>query len=438
MSADTIQQAIADSGVIDAHHHMLTHMQRRSRDVGLWSWLQSSYFAQLVTPCGLSLSLFDEKDEKALATLMDRTRATTHYQIARRGLLAAYGCDLNDRDWRKLDESIQRATNKDDWSHDFLKREMNLVDGVLDKHVGGTLVDAMTCGEHDWYRYITQMRPTRHVSGKTRLRDIDARITHASAKIDSFLYGHQTCTHDELSAFFGVPGELNELDEYLAYVDEAFKHMGADPHIVALKTAIGDVRRLMFEPVSKQRAAKVFIERTPQTVRDFEDFMMHRLCDLAAEHNLVFQFHTGMGPNGTGGYIADPDANVALLTGLILKHPDTQFDLMHGGYPHWREAAMLAARFSNVSLNLSWCSIISAGDLHHLLDSWIDQVPAHKIFWGSDCVYAEEVLGAFLLSRDVLVDVLCCKVNTGVLSAKDAADYAACVFRDNASQLFGI
>jgi hypothetical protein len=31
----------------------------------------------------------------------------------------------------------------------ILQREMNLADGVLDKHVGGTLVDAMTCRTHD-------------------------------------------------------------------------------------------------------------------------------------------------------------------------------------------------------------------------------------------------------------------------------------------------
>ena len=349
-----------------------------------------------------------------------------------------HGCDLNDRNWGELDERIRAATNTEDWTHDFLQREMNLTDGVLDKHVGGTLVDAMTCGTHDWYEYITQVRPSRSVADKTRRRDIDERLTHASAKIDSFLYGHQPCTRDELDAFFGVTGDIDGLERYLAGADAAFERMESDPRIVALKTAIGDVRRLEFPRVPIDSAAQVFAHRTPQSVRDFENFMMHRLCDLAARHHLVFQFHTGMGPNGIGGYIADPDAHIALLTSLILEHPETQFDLMHGGYPHWREAAMLAARFDNVFLNLSWCSIISAGDLRHLLDSWIDQVPSHKVMWGSDCVYAEEALGAFLLTRDVLVDVLSNKVAAGALSVKDASEYAAGVFGHNAGRLFGV
>jgi len=157
MLDESLHQAIADHGVIDAHHHLVTHAQRRERDVGLWSWLRSSYLAQLAAPSGLSLALFDEQDESALAKLMERTRATTAYQIARRGLLAVHGCDLNDRNWGELDERIRAATNTEDWTHDFLQREMNLMDGVLDKHVGGTLVDAMTCGTHDWYEYITQV-----------------------------------------------------------------------------------------------------------------------------------------------------------------------------------------------------------------------------------------------------------------------------------------
>lgn len=413
-------------GVIDAHHHMITHAQRRERDVGLWSWLQGSYLAQLVAPCGLSAAMFEQEDEAALASLLDRTRATTHYQIARRGLLAAHGCDLDDRHWGELDACIRGAIETDDWSHDLLRREMNLVDGVLDKHVGGTLVDAMTCGVHDWYEYITHVRPSRDVGHKSRRRDIDERITHASAKIDSMLYGHQRCTHDELNDFFGATGRIKCLDDYLAYIDGAFARMEADPRIVALKTAIGDVRRLAFGHAAESSAAKAFTDPTPGSVRDFEDFMMHRLCDLAAKHNLVFQFHTGMGPNGAGGYIADPDANAALLTPLILKHPDTQFDLMHGSYPHFREAAMLAARFSNVYLNLSWCSIISAADFRHLMQVWIDQVPAHKIIWGSDCVFAEEVLGAYLLSREVIG---ACDIDE---------PYVAGIFSENARALFGI
>ena len=98
----------------------------------------------------------------------------------------------------------------------------------------------------------------------------------------------------------------------------------------------------------------------------------------------------------------------------------------------------MAARFPNVYLNLSWCSLISTADLHHLLDSWIDQVPAHKIIWGSDCAYAEETVGAFLLCRRALVDRLEARVSDGILTAEQAADYAANVFCNNARGLFGI
>lgn len=439
---ELLNKTIVERGVVDAHHHMGTHEQRRQRDVGFWQWLKSSYLTQLVVPCGLTSDrLFGQRDPTALDSLLDRTRATTHYQCARLGLAAAFGYELNELrgdSWQDLDRLIRDATQTDDWSIELLRREINLVDGVLDKHVGGTLVDAMTCGTHDWYRYITEMRPAREVADKSRRRDVDSRFTHASSKIDSLLYGHLPCARDELDLFFGPTGRIDDLDAYIAYVGQAFARLEADPHTVALKTAIGDVRRIHYPVVSAGQAALVFQNRTPQTVCDFENFMMHSICDLAAQHRLVFQFHTGMGPNGLGGYIADDDANPALLTSLILEHPHTRFDLMHAGYPHWRESAMMAARFPNVYLNLSWCSLISTADLHHLLDSWIDQVPAHKIIWGSDCAYAEETVGAFLLCRRALVDRLEARVSDGILTAEQAADYATNVFCDNARGLFGI
>src|SRR5205085_7688433 len=125
---------------------------------------------------------------------------------------------------------------------------------------------------------------------------------------------------------------------------------------VCLKTTQAYERTLRFENVPKERAASVFghprSELSAEQVKDFEDFIMWRLVELSAKHDMPFQIHTG-------------DASLAgsnpmLLLNLIEANPRTKFELFHGGFPWVRESGAIGMKYTDrVWLNLVWLPTIS-------------------------------------------------------------------------------
>ena len=448
---------LLDYGVVDAHHHTLGRSQRRERNPGLWDWLSESYlFLGSLTAAGLDAEEFlasglpDDRKVQMLLPVLRLTRATTYYRIVREGLGAAFDFDLdelNESNWQILDGMIRQANEQDDWFEQILGEKMNQRSGVLDLHVGGTLVDAIsTIGSGDasnWYEYILKVRPTRDaqtVAQKTKRRSLDGQPSRAAFKIDSLLYGYLQCVRSELKELFGGnPEDVRELEGYLDYVDGVFDRISGDSRVVALKSAICGVRSLGFPLVDTSRAQRAF--RVPaerlngEDAACFENFMMHYICRRAGECGLPIQFHTG---TPFAGCNDDRSCSPSSLTGLIATHPQTSFDLMHGGYPYYGECATLAVRFPNVYLNLAWLTMISDSETHRALDTWLDHVPANKIMWGGDCVFVEETYGTYLVSREQVIEVLANRIDQGQISPDDGLLYLRRIFCDNARELFGL
>ena len=96
---EVIKQILKD-GIIDAHHHSLSHKQRQQNGTGLWAWLSDSYMGLLIRASAIDpLVLFDdvgpiEQRIEMLMELLSKVRATTYYRVARQGLLASVGFDL--------------------------------------------------------------------------------------------------------------------------------------------------------------------------------------------------------------------------------------------------------------------------------------------------------------------------------------------------------
>jgi len=454
---ETARQHLLEHGVADAHHHTLGRAQRKQRNPGLWDWLSESYlFLGSLRGAGLDTHKFldpDLPDERRLSMLLDAldlTRATTYYRVVDEGLRASFGFelkDLSESNWRAWDEMIRAANQRDDWFEEILVNRMNQRSGVLDRQVGGTMVDAISSIDgrevRDWYDYLLRVRPERdatEVDGLTKKRSIDGQPTKTAAKIDTLLYGWPKCTRTELKDLFGgYPQEIADLDEYLDYVDERLEELGSDDDTVALKSAIAGVRLLHF-PLSTQTAAqRVFTSPVEQVsaadVACFENFVMDYICNRAGQLGLPVQLHTG---TAFAGVQDDRSGAPSLLTDLIARHPDTKFDLMHGGYPYFRECATLAVRFPNVYLNLAWLTMMSDSDARRALDSWLDQVPLNKIQWGGDCVFAEETLGAYLVAREQVIALLAAKIAQAQIGPDEALVYLERIFCDNARQFFGL
>jgi hypothetical protein len=226
--------------------------------------------------------------------------------------------------------------------------------------------------------------------------------------------------------------EIRSLDDYLAVLDRLFqkaKTAGA----VCLKTTLAYQRTLQFENIPKETAAKVFgrprSQLTDQEIKDFEDFIMWRLVELSAKHDLPFQIHTG--------HARIQGSNPMLLVDLIAANPKTKFILFHGGYPWVGETGAIVTRHArNVWIDSVWLPTISYTMAKRAFHEWLEVVPSDHILWGADCNHAEGIYGATEFTRRCLAEVLAEKIDGGDLREDHARRIGKQILRENALALF--
>lgn len=225
------------------------------------------------------------------------------------------------------------------------------------------------------------------------------------------------------------------LEEYVALLDRLFAQAKA-AGAVCLKTTLAYQRTLSFENVPADRAAAAFGRPRGQLsaaeIKDFEDFVMWRLCELSAKHGLPFQIHTG--------HARIQGSNPMLLVDLMERNPKTRFILFHGGFPWVSETGMIVAnslrRARNVWIDSVWLPTLSYEIGKRGYHEWLDMVPADRILWGADCNHAEGIYGATEITRRCLAEVLAERVDRGDLREADALRIGRQILRDNALALF--
>jgi hypothetical protein len=233
----------------------------------------------------------------------------------------------------------------------------------------------------------------------------------------------------ELAKKYGLP--VDSLDDYLALLDRIFLDM-KDRKAVCLKSTLAYVRTLTFENVPKERAARAFGKRasalSAEEIKDFEDFIMWRLCELSAKYELPFQIHTGDA--------RIQGSNPILLVDMIEANPKTKFILFHGGFPWVGETGAIAQRFKNVWIDSCWLPTLSYSTAKRAYHEWLETFPSDRIMWGADTSHAEGVYGATELTRRCLAEVLAEKIDRGDLTEQHADMIGRQILRDNALALF--
>jgi len=228
---------------------------------------------------------------------------------------------------------------------------------------------------------------------------------------------------------------MKTLDDYLKVVELLFqtaKKAGA----VCLKTTLAYQRTIRFERVPKERAAKVF-GRPPGKVsaeekKNFEDYMMWRICELSAKYELPFQIHTG--------HAGIQGSNPMNLVDLIEANPKTKFILFHGGFPWVGEMGMIVMhsmrKGKNVWADSVWLPQISYHTAKRAFNEWLDVMPSNRIMWGGDCNHGEGIYGSTEMTRRCISEVLAERVDRGELKERHAKQIAKQIMRDNALELF--
>ena len=228
----------------------------------------------------------------------------------------------------------------------------------------------------------------------------------------------------------GLP--MDSLDDYLKVLDRLFTE-AKDKGAVCLKSTLAYERTLRFENASKDAAEKAFGRRRAvsslQEIKDFEDFIFWRLCELSAKFELPFQIHTGQARIQT--------SNPMNLVDLLEANPKTKFILFHGGFPWVGETAViLQKQWWHVWVDSCWLPMLSYSMGKRAFHEWLDSFPSNRIMWGADCNNAEGIYGATEFHRRCISEVLAEKVMAGDLIEEHALHIGRQIMRDNALELF--
>lgn len=201
---------------------------------------------------------------------------------------------------------------------------------------------------------------------------------------------------------------------------------------VALKSAIAYDRSLDFSETSKDRAQKALSSTddtiTAEDIKAFGDFIFFEICRIAAELDMPFQCHTGLG--------LLKRTNALQMQEVIQKNPETKFVLFHGGYPWLEDIYALAHFYKNIYPDICWLPIISTSAAERMVEELIEISMVDRICWGCDTWTSEESLGALLAAKHAIAQALAKKVQAGYFSMNDAEKIIDNILYNNAKSIY--
>jgi uncharacterized protein len=401
---------------IDTHDHLRPFDEIPFRDVtdvgkgmtlrGIW---QGSYYPWInpLSPWPEGKS-FDVWWAKAKHDFAD-ARATSFYRYVLPAFSDLYGVDfesMTDDQARELNRRIFENDKSDQWLHHVITERANIELMLIDPY---------------WARFKFE-RPYKFA----------VPILNVTTMVDGYHPGSFASALDSPYEFAKLQGrEIKTLDDYLATLDQIFQR-AVETDAVCLKTTLAYQRTLEFQNVPRERAERAFgrpkAELSSDQIKDFQDFVMWRLCELSAKHELPFQIHTGQA--------RIQGSNPMLLVDLIAANPQTKFVLFHGGFPWVGETGVIAMRHKNVWVDSVWLPQLSYTMARRAYQEWLEVMPSDRIMWGADTVQAEGIYATTVWTRQCLAEALAEKVERGELREADAQRIGRQILRDNALKLF--
>ena len=414
---ERINDFINNMKVVDTHEHLLSLTRLKQRTTLDFMLLLHHYSADDIISAGLPSKLFAKllKDSLTVKQKWDILKpyweSSQNTAYNRAALLAAdklFGIsDINESTVELLSEKIKKAYQTDWISHvinDKCKIEY-LIQDSEDRSFG-------TKG----FRYVVRFDNFIFVNSRQQITSIAKRQNITIATLDDL---------------------INALGK--AFDDAKQKGM------VAIKSGLAYNRILNYENTSRGSAAKVFEDLmsspegtsfTFEEVKPLQDFMMHRVIDLARDNKLPVMIHTGL-HTGNGNIIEN--SKPTHLVNLIMEYPTVKFVLMHGSYPYGAELTTIAKYFPNAYIDMCWLYVISPSYSERFLHEWIETVPASKIMgFGGDYLNIENAYSHLLMGKQIVAIVLINKVKDGYLSESEAINIASMILHDNAVELFNL
>ncbi len=379
--------------VMNTHSHMLD--EKYFADISLHKLFQYTYTSWQYS--------FLQDTQAERKRFIDTMCTNTYYRWMAKSIERLYngGQTLSLNNWDDIDSRIRTAYVNPQHRFDILRGSCRYKSIVLDKYENPG---------HD-LGHPKLMRP--------------------AFRCDMFLSGYlkEGCDQNKNCPFDYIGGYPDSLAEYVEQMKRVIKEK-ATSGSCCIKLAIAYERGLDFEPVSKETAAKAYLNPniTPSQIKAFGDYIMFCLAEAAAELSIPMQIHTGLGKLQNSGAIH--------LLPLIQSNPDTTFVLFHCGYPWTQDVLALVHNFRNVTVDLCWLPLISTTAASAFLKEALEVADTLRICWGCDTWTAEESFGALLAVRYVLAASLDNLCSQNAISSEQSRMIITNILYKNASAIY--
>jgi len=392
-----IEEYLSDLSPISTHSHHLPDGRLAGMDLA--TLLTNSYVSWRGVPVG------DTAEEHGV--FLDKVRYTSSFVWLERAIRELYGLGerINADNWNSMSARIQTAHTDPSWHLEILARVCRYSGILLDCYWN----PGDDNSHPDLFQPVFRIDPYLHAY------DVEEK-THDNTSLVS-LYG--------LHPF----ASLQEVEGSLRDKIKERKTAGC----VGLKSAIAYERDVAFRKVDDSAALKALhkgASASAQEKRDFQDWVFFACCRIAAEEELPFQVHTGLGQlEGT---------RAMGLREAIVANPATCFVLFHCSFPWTDDILALLHNQPNVYPDLCWLPLLSTSTAVRTLRALIDTGTSDKVCWGCDTWTGEESYGALLAARHVIAQTLTDLLEDDWLDMEAAKRVGKNILHDNAEKLYGL
>jgi hypothetical protein len=242
----------------------------------------------------------------------------------------------------------------------------------------------------------------------------------------------------------GLPADLAGYEAFVRNTMAENQKRGG----VAIKFEAAYFRTLYFTDPARERAEAIYAKYRSggapagDDYRLFQDYIFRVMVDQAGKLHLPMHFHSAV---GIGDYFSLRQGNVLNLENILRnpRYKNVNFVLLHGGWPYYKEAALLTA-VKNVYLDTSLQSeMLYPSQFKDVLKQLLALYP-DKMMFGSDAFPFNDALGAeesywlaVRTSRTALAAALAELVSERAISSGKALELAHMYLHDNAAKLYG-
>ena len=415
---DDLRAYVMDLPVFDVHEHHMPEILGDG-DVGLLGLLWQSYAGWTQArpyPLSSESELADPMPESIgranwaeVAKFVEQSGSNSFVRSLIRSLADLYDLGeegITPENWEGLDAEIRRRHADESWRDEVLDRAG--IKRIITDPFQDPLLDAR---QGLGPRYSSVLRINALAVG----------------------WHPESCDHNGNSGHrFAqqIGRRLDSFDDYLDMLDELLYTM-AERHQVGLKNALAYDRSVNFDDPDEEAARCAWGQRNPtaQQRKAFGDVVVNRICRLAGERDIPCPMHLG-----SAQIRGSHPMNAA---GLIERHPNTRFLLMHLAFPWGRDLLGMAFVYRNIWIDLTWSALLSPTYFKQTLHEAIEVLPDEsRMMIGGDNWHVEETYGAIGLMRRLIGEVLQEKVDDGYFKPDDGRRLARKILSENASRFY--